>query len=165
MTIKSAGGESFLFWNPSPKRGLLWRSRAKTWMTEQAPTTSDPTSMPAWSAGLPLGLALFVFAVPLVMPLVFPQSIHRADPQRRPALSADAPALEVAPLQTSARLKRGETRFANTYGWMDRDRRIVRIPVARAIESLIHTGLQNGRHHDGCPPITVETLTGPADVA
>jgi hypothetical protein len=87
------------------------------------------------------GLGFFVFAVPLMMPVVFPQSIHRADPQGRPALSADAPVLEVAPLQDLQRFKRGETRFLDAYGWTDRDRRIVRIPVSRAVESLIRKGL------------------------
>jgi hypothetical protein len=87
------------------------------------------------------GLGLFVFVVPLMMPVVFPQSIYRTNPLSPPALSAEAPPLEYTPLQDLQRFERGEAHFSDTYGWTDRERRIVRIPVARAIESLIHKGL------------------------
>jgi len=86
------------------------------------------------------GLGLFVLAVPLMMPLVFPQSIARANPLSPPALSADTAALEVTPLQDLQRFERNEARFFDTYGWTDHARKIVRIPVTRAIESLIRKG-------------------------
>jgi hypothetical protein len=88
-----------------------------------------------------LGLGLFVIAVPLMMPLVFPQTIHRANPLSPPALSAEAPPLEFTPLQDLQRFERDEARFSDSYGWVDRDRKIVRIPVPRAIESLMRKGL------------------------
>ena len=80
-------------------------------------------------------------AMPLVMPLIFPQSIYRGNPTARPALSADAPPLEVNPSGNLRRQREADGKFANTYGWIDRDHKVVRIPVARAIERLLQTGL------------------------
>jgi len=90
-----------------------------------------------------LVLALFVVAAPLVMPLVFPQSIYRSDPKARPALSADAPPLEVKPSSELRHQQDAGREFAHTYGWIDREHKIVRIPVAHAIERLLQTGLPN----------------------
>jgi hypothetical protein len=87
------------------------------------------------------GLGLFVFVVPLMMPVVFPQSIYRTNPLSRPALTADAPALEMTPSQDLQRFNRDEALFSDTYGWTDRDRKIVRIPMAQAVESLLRKGL------------------------
>jgi hypothetical protein len=92
----------------------------------------------SWIAG---GLGLFVFAVPLMMPLVFPQSIHHAGSLSPPAHSSAAPALEVSPLQHLQRFKRDEADFFDSNGWTDRDRKVVHIPVARAIERLMRRGL------------------------
>jgi hypothetical protein len=96
---------------------------------------------PAVVGWIALGLALFVVAVPLVMPLVFPQSIDRGNPKARPALTAEAPPLEVNPLSNLRRQKEADNVFATTYGWTYHDNKIVRIPVARAIERLLQTGL------------------------
>jgi hypothetical protein len=99
----------------------------------------DPAAV-GWIA---LGLACFVVTVPLLMPLVFPQSIYRGNPTARPALSADAPPLEVNPSSNLRRQREADGEFANTYGWIDRDHRVARIPVARAIERLLQTGIPN----------------------
>jgi hypothetical protein len=96
---------------------------------------------PAVVGWIAMGLALFVLAVPLVMPLIFPQSIYRGNPTARPALGAGTPPLEVNPSNNLRRQREADGEFANTYGWVDRDRRIVRIPVAHAIERLLQTGL------------------------
>ena len=98
---------------------------------------------PAVVGWIALGVALFVLAAPLVMSLVFPQSIYRGDPKARPALSADAPPLEVGPSSELRHQRAGDREFAHTYGWIDREHKIVRIPVAHAIERLLQTGLPN----------------------
>jgi hypothetical protein len=111
-------------------------------MNRKAGADYERSDIEAGGVGwIAIGLGLFVLAVPLMMPLVFPQSIHRANPLSPPALSANTPALEVAPAEDLQRFEREEARFSDSYGWTDRDRRIVRIPVARAIESLIRKGL------------------------
>jgi hypothetical protein len=92
----------------------------------------------AWIA---LGLGLFVLAVPLLMPLIFPQSMRHVSPAAPPALSANAPELEVMPRQDLRRLDRAEAQLTDGYGWTDRDHGVVRIPVTRAMERLSQKGL------------------------
>lgn len=92
----------------------------------------------AWIAA---GLALFVIATPLLMPLIFPQSMARRTPSAPPALSADAPGLEVTPQQDLQRLRRGEAELTQSYGWIDRSHSEMRIPVARAMQLLAKNGL------------------------
>ncbi|MGY3533993.1 hypothetical protein ACVILK_002399 [Bradyrhizobium embrapense] len=88
-----------------------------------------------------VGLGAFVLIVPLVMPLIFPQSLHHASPTARPALSSNAPPLEIAPSDELARVRREDAEMTDTYGWVDRDRGIVRVPVKRATEMLLRKGL------------------------
>ncbi len=92
----------------------------------------------AWLAA---GLALFVIATPLLMPFVFSQSMRHRTPTAPPALSADAPRLEIAPREDLRSLDRSETEFVNSYGWTDRSQGIVRIPVKQAMKLLVQKGL------------------------
>jgi hypothetical protein len=111
-------------------------------MNDKASADYERSDIDAAGIGwIAAGLGLFVLAVPLAMPLAFPQSLHRADPASRPAISADVPALEVAPLNNLQRFRRTEAEFSDTYGWTDRERKIARIPVSRAIERLLRTGI------------------------
>jgi hypothetical protein len=87
------------------------------------------------------GLGAVVVAVPLLMPLVFPQSMRHVSSSAPPALNSAAPPLETAPRARLEAVRRGDDHFSGTYGWTDRDHGIVRIPVARAIELLVHRGL------------------------
>jgi len=93
----------------------------------------------AWLAA---GLAAFVIATPLLMPLVFPQAMQHQTPSAPPALSANAPALEITPRDDLHRLQRSEEQLTGSYGWSDRNHGIVRVPVRRAIELLAERGLQ-----------------------
>jgi hypothetical protein len=92
----------------------------------------------AWIAA---GLGLFVLAVPLLMPLVYPQSMRHISPAAMPALSADAPELEIVPAQDLQRLNGAEAQVSDSYGWVDREHGVVRIPVARAVQLLLHKGI------------------------
>ena len=92
----------------------------------------------AWLAA---GLALFVIAIPLVMPFAFPQSMQHRTPSAPPPLRNDAPRLEVTPKEDLQRFDRSEAELTNSYGWTDRSRGTVRIPVDRAIELLAQRGL------------------------
>jgi hypothetical protein len=88
-----------------------------------------------------VGLGLLVLAVPLLMPLVYPQSMRHISPAAPPALSADAPKLEITPSDDLRRFDRASKQLADSYGWVDRKHGVVRIPVARAVERLLHQGL------------------------
>jgi hypothetical protein len=92
----------------------------------------------AWLAA---GLALFVLATPLLMPLVFPQSMRHRTPSAPPALSADAPQLEITPREDLRSFEQGQANFVNSYGWTDRSHGIVRIPIKQAMKLLAQKGL------------------------
>lgn len=91
-----------------------------------------------WLAG---GLATFVVVTPLVLPLLFPLSRKHITPTSRPALSSNAPPLAVTPQATLQKSREGQARIARTYGWADRARGEVRVPIDRAIEILLQKGL------------------------
>ena len=111
-------------------------------MSDKASADYERSDIDAAGIGwIAAGLGLFVLAVPLAMPLAFPQSIDRPDPAARPALSTDAPALEVAPLDNLQRFRRTEAELSDSYGWTDREQKIARIPVSRAIENLLRKGI------------------------
>jgi hypothetical protein len=93
----------------------------------------------AWIAA---GLAAFVIATPLLMPLIFPQSMQHPSSPAPPVLSADAPRLEITPRDDLHRLQRSEEQLTQSYGWSDRSRGIARIPVRRAMELLAQRGLE-----------------------
>lgn len=92
----------------------------------------------AWIAA---GLATFVIVTPLALPLIFPQSMKHVTPAGRPALSSNAPPLEVAPLDALQRSRQSENEIERSYGRGDHDRGTVRIPISRAVEILLHKGL------------------------
>ena len=92
----------------------------------------------AWLAA---GLAFFVIITPLLMPFVFPQSMQHRSPSAPPALTADAPQLEITPREDLRRFERGEAQFQQSYGWTDRSKGAVRIPISRAMQLLAARGL------------------------
>ena len=51
------------------------------------------------------------------------------------------PRLEVSPQQDLRQMRAAETTVLNSYGWVDRQAGIVRIPIERAIELLVERGL------------------------
>jgi hypothetical protein len=93
-------------------------------------------------AWLAVGLALFVIATPLLMPLIFPQSMRERTPSAPPALSANAPRLEIAPGAELRNIERSQAALVNSYGWTDRSRGLVRVPVRRAMELIAQRGLE-----------------------
>ncbi len=111
-------------------------------MTDQAGSDYERSDVNAGGIGLiACGLAACVVAVPLLMPLVFPQSMQRGPPADPPPLRGDAPRLQVAPTKELQHFRSAEQQRLDGYGWIDRDRNIVRIPVTRAIERLVDTGI------------------------
>lgn len=91
-----------------------------------------------WLAG---GLATFVVITPLVLPLLFPQSTRQITPASRPAVTSNAPPLEVTPRATLQATRQDEAQIERGYGWADRSRGQVRIPIDRAVDILLRKGL------------------------
>jgi hypothetical protein len=86
-------------------------------------------------------MALFVVITPLLMPFVFPKSMQHRTPSAPPVLASDAPRLTITPREDLRRFERGEAEFSQSYGWTDRSRGAVRIPINRAMQLLAQRGL------------------------
>jgi hypothetical protein len=54
---------------------------------------------------------------------------------------APEPALRVAPRADLAEMRGAEDRLLNSYGWIDREKNIVRIPIERSMEAIASQGL------------------------
>ena len=94
-----------------------------------------------------LGLTLMIA---LVLPLLgwifwrFEAAAKRADAPQSPLLGELTPPRPVLQNDTAADLtlfRREEEQRLSSYGWIDPDKRIVRIPIERAIEILSERGL------------------------
>ena len=55
------------------------------------------------------------------------------------------PRLQVSPQQAMREMRAAEMAHLHSYGWVDREAGIVRIPIERAIELLAERGLPNDR--------------------
>ena len=91
-----------------------------------------------WLAG---GLATFVLVTPLVLPFLFPLSTKHNTPASRPAMSSNAPPLEVTPRSSLQATRQGDMQIEHSYGWTDRSRGEVRIPIDLAVDILLRKGL------------------------
>lgn len=106
-------------------------------------TDVSPFSIGLFALGLVLMIALLL---PLLAWMFWRLEAHaqRADPPPNPLASDQpppAPRLQVDPAADLARLRRAEQHTLSSYGWIDQEQRVVRIPVDRAIEILAQRGL------------------------
>src|SRR5581483_4377284 len=68
-------------------------------------------------------------------------------PQSKVAVNVDAralppqPRLQSAPIQDLRDMREAEDKILNSYGWVDKEHGVVRIPVDRAIDLLAQRGL------------------------
>jgi hypothetical protein len=97
----------------------------------------------AWLFG---GVGVAVIVAVASLWLVW-KGFERAAAKRDPALSPLAgpvlpppPRLQSTPLADYREHRAHEDRVLNSYGWVDRERGVVRIPIDRAIELLIQRG-------------------------
>ncbi|HVO93958.1 MAG TPA: hypothetical protein VMT22_14005 [Terriglobales bacterium] len=95
-----------------------------------------------------IALALLMIAVVAVSYLLFDYfytTVSRARPQPSPLSYSREPTpeprLSVKPGDELKALRTEETKLLEGYDWIDRDRGIVRIPIARAIDILAQRGL------------------------
>jgi hypothetical protein len=66
-----------------------------------------------------------------------PEPIAAVNPQKEPP----EPRLQSAPVKDLAAFRAQEDAILNSYGWVDREKGIVRIPVDRAMEVVAKEGL------------------------
>ncbi|HEY1233746.1 MAG TPA: hypothetical protein VGH22_10245 [Candidatus Binatia bacterium] len=103
-----------------------------------------------------LGLALVIVAVVLINYGLF-HYFHRSETGRRLPPSPlsygveppPEPRLLTKPGVDLAEMRAEEDRILNTYGWIDRDRGVVRLPIDRAIALLAEKGLPTRGESNG----------------
>ena len=102
-----------------------------------------------------LGVGLFILSLALAICLIcwisaglykLFEAAHPAlgSPSRielNPSMLAPPPRLESEPLIHLARFRAAEEAKLNSYGWIDRDSGIVRIPIERAMDLIVQRGL------------------------
>jgi hypothetical protein len=108
------------------------------------PTYERSDADPRLLAALAGGLALFLAAVPLCLLLIYPGAVHRP-PAPAPAADIPGPRLQIEPALDLARLRAAEQAQLAGYGWLDRERGVVRIPIERAMGLIAARGLPGWR--------------------
>lgn len=97
-----------------------------------------------------IGLTIMVVAASAGMLLLFDLLSHREDtgqpqlPEMVRAASAQEPPeprLQTLPRKDLAEVRAEEARILHTYGWVDRDAGVARIPIERAMEIVAEQGV------------------------
>jgi len=106
----------------------------------------DLRSIVAFGIGLLLLTIVVLATVWLMMEILRSRSLSR-DPRPSPLAEANAPKeppaprLQSAPVEDMRALRAAEETMLHSYGWVDRDTAIARIPVDRAIDIVAERGL------------------------
>ncbi len=105
---------------------------------EYETTDAEPVLI-AWLAA---GTAAFLLLTPLILQLVFPETLHR-EVVIGDLAGVPAPRLQINPRRELDAFRRTEEKKLSTYGWTNQDRGIVHIPIERAMDLTIVRGLPN----------------------
>jgi hypothetical protein len=103
---------------------------------EYEPADAEPRLI----AGLAAGAAAFLILTPLVLQLLYPQALHRRVVVGD-AAAVPAPRLQIDPPADLSATRQAEAKRLSAYGWVDRDRNIVHVPIDRALELTLERGL------------------------
>jgi len=94
---------------------------------------------PRLLGALAVGVALFLVGVPFLVLMSYPDAHHLGgipDNLRQPP----PPRLQVAPQADLDRLHADENKQLTTFGWVDRENGVARIPIERAMQLLGERG-------------------------
>ena len=86
-----------------------------------------------------LGILLLLGVAPLIMIGAFPRA--RGDVDRHLSITPPEPRLQTDPEADLGAYVRKEQHLLGSYGWIDRQRGIVHIPIGVAMERLARTGI------------------------
>lgn len=86
-----------------------------------------------------LGVLIFLVAAPLLLIAAFPGAV--SDVGRKLSIEPPAPRLQIDPAADLARFRAAEDKKLNTYYWIDKQKGIVHIPIARAMKELAAKGI------------------------
>ena len=91
----------------------------------------------------PILYGAILFVVALIIVLLASGVFGGGQEVRPPSTSSlKAPALQVDPVADMEAMDARETQWLNSFGWVDKDAGIVRIPIDRAIELTAKQGLK-----------------------
>jgi hypothetical protein len=95
---------------------------------------------PRLIAWLAAGAVAFLILSPLILQLLFPESLLR-DTAVKNLADIPAPQLQTDPQRDLALFRRMEENQLSSYGWIDRDRQIAHVPIERALALIRERGL------------------------
>ena len=110
-------------------------------------TDVNPWTLLGWVGLLAAVLVLSVVAA-LVLFDVFAEQAARRDPKVSPLAPAESqtppePRLVVHEHEDLVVVRKDEGELLDSYGWIDKGRGIVRVPIARAMELVVKEGLHS----------------------
>jgi hypothetical protein len=117
--------------------------------TTESPPPSGPRHEPEGSSSRGILLGALIFLVSLALILVCVRALlhqfWRANPSRMPGnvpsqVTSSPVAAWVNPVRDLAELRAREDEHLTTYGWLDRERGVVRIPIEEAMQRLLERG-------------------------
>jgi hypothetical protein len=95
---------------------------------------------PRLISALALGVAVFLLSVPFLILVGYPDAGRLGGiPDNSPP--PPGPRLQVAPQADLDRLRASESNRLTTFGWVDRNKQIARMPIEQAIKLLAERGL------------------------
>jgi hypothetical protein len=90
---------------------------------------------PVWLIGiLAAGVVAFVVLSSVVLMSVYPGALHGP---------SDAPRLQIDPAADLAAYRAAEERQLTGYGWVDKQRGIVRLPIGEAMRDVAAAGIKD----------------------
>lgn len=104
-------------------------------MVEQVETRDVSIALALKMAG---GAVAMLVACALLIVWIAPESLH---PRQLSLPAAPAPVLQISPRADMARFKAAEEAEMTSYGWVDRDKGLVRIPIERAMQQVVKDGI------------------------
>ncbi|HEX3843676.1 MAG TPA: hypothetical protein VHV80_04895 [Steroidobacteraceae bacterium] len=90
-------------------------------------------------AMIALGILLLLVVAPLTMIGAFPRA--RGDVDRHLSITPPEPRLQTDPAADLAAYVRKERHLLDSYGWVDREHGIARVPIEIAMQQLARTGI------------------------
>lgn len=97
---------------------------------------ADPRLIAYLAAGVAICLALS----PLLLTVLFPDSLRRHVTAESLA-GIPAPKLQSDPRRELAAFRQAEERLLSTYGWASEDRKTIHVPIERALRLTLERGL------------------------
>jgi hypothetical protein len=102
----------------------------------------EKSDAPLWLyATLAAGLMAFLVISMVTLRLVYPNSL--SGPSDAPRGESAKPQLQIDPAADLAAHRAAEQHELTSYGWVDRQQRVVRIPIDRAMREVAASGIKD----------------------